>query len=125
MKSQRFSPTVSCYTAYLRKKPSKKKNRTWLRHQGKKKRAPGPRQPGSDTKQKKRAPGPLTWPVTVTKQKKLSQIPSKKKRAPGPPQPGSDTKQKKRVHLDHSDLAQIHSCSLDIIPLGVSAKPYS
>ena len=113
MKSQRFSPTVSCYTAYLRKKPSKKKNRTWLRHQGKKREHLAHANLAQIRSKKKRAPGPLTWPVT--KQKKLSQIPSKKKRAPGSPQPGSDTKQKKRVHLDHSDLAQIHSCSLDII----------
>ena len=72
----------------------------------KKKRAPGPLRPRSDTKQKKRVH--LAQP--------LAQIPNKKtgpgskqtkKRAPGAPRLGSDTKQKKREHLAHSDPAQI------------------
>ena len=112
-----------------RNSPSAGTPRTCARNKAKK-TAPGPLRPGSDPKQKrehlahanlaqirsKKKSEHLAHSLAqLPKKKILSQIPSKKKRAAGSPQPGLDTKQKKREHLDRFNLAQIHSCSLDII----------
>ena len=111
MKSTRFSSSAGTPRTCARNKG--KKNRTWLtptwlRHQAKKKSAPGPRQPGSDTKQKKsehlahslaQLPNKKNCPRYQAKKREqlahpnLAQIPSKIKRS------GSDTKQQKREHL--------------------------